>query len=94
MKKLKFDEKSLDALKSSEVTNMASVIGGQKYASTWSGGGSSGSDTVYWGPGETTRDMLNSNSSPCLYCDVVFNKIHPVGDTVTRFADFVCKDTF
>lgn len=95
MKKLKFSEKSLEALKANEVSNMASIVGGQKYASTWSSSnGSSGTDTVYWGPGETTNHMLNSESSPCLYCDVVFNRLAPHGPTVTKFADYTCYDVF
>lgn len=95
MKKLKFNEKSLDALKSNEVSNIASIVGGQKYASTWSSSnGSHGTDTVHWGTGETQDYMLNSESSPCLYCDITWNSIKPTGHTVTRFAEFTCYDTF
>ena len=95
MKKIKFEEKSLKSLETHELSNIASIVGGQKYASTWSSSnGASGTDTVAWGPGETTDTMLNSNSSPCLYADVTWNRVKPRGLTKTMFAEYTCLDNF
>lgn len=90
MKKIQFDQKNLESLKASELQGVSSIVGGQKYPSQWRSGTASGSDTVYWGTGETKEVMLNSETSPCLYVDIDFHNIQPGGGrTEVAFEKFV-----
>ena len=90
MKKIQFNQKSLESLKANELQGTSSIVGGAKYPSQWSSGSASGTDTVYWGSGETRDVMLNSETSPCLYVDIDFHNIAPGGGrTTVAFEKFV-----
>lgn len=89
MKKIKFDERNLESLKTNELRGISSIVGGQKYPSQWRSGSLSGSDTVYWGAGETGIHALQSQSGT-LYVDIIFEGVAPGGGrTEVSFDKFV-----
>lgn len=89
MKKLSFKPKNIQALKAYQISNLSSVVGGWKYASSWhSSNGTNGSDTVYWGPGECASHVLISPTGQYIYCDIIFSSIKPSGATTVEFSDY------
>lgn len=69
----KFQIEKLESLKTRELSGIASIVGGKAYPSHYTSSTGSGTDTVYWGNGETRENMI-TGSDACYYCDVTFDK--------------------
>ncbi len=91
MKKIQFNHKNLESLKSNELQGISSVIGGAKYPSQWSYGSMSGTDSVYWGSGECGEHALQTSSGMIIYVDIDFHSSIPPrnGRLTVAFDKFV-----
>ncbi len=83
MKKLpKFNQKSLEKLESHKLSNIHTVYGGWVCASTWSGGGKSGTDSVTDSTRETSFEGTGDDHQ-CHYWDITFSSPSSVARQVS-----------
>lgn len=74
MKKLSnFNQSKLEKLQDYKISNLVSVVGGWKCASTWSGGGCSGTDEVTDDTHDTTFEGTGGDNH-CYYWDICFDR--------------------
>jgi hypothetical protein len=74
MKKIeKFQVEKLESLRTRELSGISSIVGGKAYPSHYTSSNGSGTDTVFWGAGETGLHMIVGRDA-CYYCDITFDK--------------------
>jgi hypothetical protein len=82
----KFQIKNMESLKTKELGGISSIVGGKAYPSHYTSSGGSGTDTVYWGNGETRNNMI-TGADACYYCDVTFDKSQVPPGTRVEFIE-------